>query len=111
MLALVAGWSSNRVSCAQSLVTYAYCCTTLVGVFLDLEEPECVVLNAVCACLYAASLFTVSGHCGWHDRSSCRVLPVIVQSILLICETCLLLLLLVVRLSIPRGLPASAQTC
>ena len=66
-VALVASSLGNQVSCAQSLVTYAYCCTTLVGVFLDLEEPECVVLNAVCACLYAASLFTVSSRSCWPD--------------------------------------------
>jgi len=43
----------------QSLLTYAYCCATLTGVFLDLGEPECAALNAVCACLYAGSLLTV----------------------------------------------------
>jgi hypothetical protein len=42
----------------QSLLTYAYCCATLTGVFLDLGEPECATLNAVCACLYAGSLLT-----------------------------------------------------
>ncbi len=42
----------------QSLLTYAYCCATLTGVFMDLGEPECAALNAVCACLYAGSLLT-----------------------------------------------------
>ena len=52
-------WSGSKVGGVQSLVTYTLCCATLVGVFLDLDEPECAALNAVCVCLYAASLFTV----------------------------------------------------
>ncbi|KAK9837441.1 hypothetical protein WJX81_002838 [Elliptochloris bilobata] len=42
-----------------SMVTYTYCCVTLVGVFMDLEEPECAALNAVCAFLYAGSLLAL----------------------------------------------------
>lgn len=56
----------------QSLLTYSYCCVTLTGVFLDLEETECAALNTVCAVLYGASLLTVSV-CKKSSPSSCKL--------------------------------------